>query len=129
MRASSAPIGGLEAVIDMSLVSATIAAHRTMKNTTNSAPPPTLFRYVLRAGGRHQIGLLLLSVVVFLLSTVPLEIQRRIVNDAIRDGAVKSIVWLALAYFGVALFEGGVKLGLNIYRAWVSEKAVLDLRR
>ncbi len=99
-----------------------------MKDTT-SALPPTIFRYILRIGGRHQIALLALSVIVFALSTVPLEIQRRIVNDAIRNGAVSPILWLALAYFGVALLEGGVKLTLNIYRAWVSEMAVLDLRR
>lgn len=96
---------------------------------TRSALPPTLFGYILRTGGRHQIALLALSVIVFALSTVPLEIQRRIVNDAVRNGAVNPILWLALAYFGVALLEGGIKLALNIYRGWVSEMAVLDLRR
>jgi ABC-type multidrug transport system fused ATPase/permease subunit len=96
---------------------------------TNSPLPPTIFDYILRIGGRHQIALVALSVVVFALSTVPLEIQRRIVNDAVRNGAVSPILWLALAYFGVALLEGGIKLGLNIYRGWVSEMAVLDLRR
>ena len=98
-------------------------------NDGKPALPPSIFGYVLRVSGRHQIALLLLSVTVFLLSAVPLEIQRRIVNDAIRNGAVNPILWLALAYFGVALLEGGVKLCLNIYRAWVSEMAVLDLRR
>jgi len=96
---------------------------------TRSRLPPTIFSYILRIGGRHQIALLALSVIVFALSTVPLEIQRRIVNDAIRNGAVDPILWLALAYFGVALLEGGIKLVLNIYRGWVSEMAVLDLRR
>ena len=96
---------------------------------TRSALPPTIFSYILRIGGRHQIALLVLSVIVFALSTVPLEIQRRIVNDAVRNGAVNPILWLALAYFGVALLEGGIKLSLNIYRGWVSEMAVLDLRR
>ena len=100
----------------------------TMKDR-NPALPPGIFGYVLRVSGRHQIALLLLSVTVFLLSAVPLEIQRRIVNDAIRNGSVSPILWLALAYFGVALTEGGVKLALNIYRSWVSEIAVLDLRR
>ncbi len=99
----------------------------TKDNT--AALPLTIFGYTLRVSGRHQIALLLLSVTVFLLSAVPLEIQRRIVNDAIKSGAVSPILWLALAYFGVALTEGGVKLALNIYRSWVSETAVLDLRR
>ena len=106
----------------------TTRANISRVNTTR-ALPPGIFAYVRRVSGRHQIGLLLLSITVFLLSAVPLEIQRRIVNDAIKNGAIDPILWLALAYFGVALLEGGVKLGLNIYRAWVSEKAVLDLRR
>ena len=100
-----------------------------MMNNRILTPPPTLFAYVLRVSGRHQFALFLLSVAVFLLSAVPLEIQRRIVNDAFRNGSVSPILWLALAYFGVALFEGCVKLGLNVYRSWVSETSVLDLRR
>lgn len=91
--------------------------------------PRTIFAYIWRISARHQLGLALLSVTVFLLSAAPLELQRRIVNDAIQNGAVASILWLALAYAGVALAEGGVKLVLNIYRGWVSESAVRHLRR
>ena len=91
--------------------------------------PQSLFGYVLAVSGRHQLALLLLSVIVFLLSAAPLEIQRRVVNDAFRHAEIAPILWLALAYFGVALTEGCVKLLLNIYRGWVGEIAVLDLRR
>ena len=91
--------------------------------------PPTLSAYLWRSGARHQLALALLSVAVFLLSAVPLELQRRIVNDAIQNGAVSTILGLALAYAGVALAEGGVKLCLNVYRGWVSESAVRHLRR
>jgi ABC-type multidrug transport system fused ATPase/permease subunit len=92
------------------------------------ALPKTLFGYIWKASARHQAGLCLLSVAVFLLSAAPLELQRRIVNDAIGRGALDTIVWLALAYAAVALTEGGVKLWLNIYRSWVSERAVRHLR-
>ena len=91
--------------------------------------PATLFGYIWKISSRHQAGLCLLSAVVFLLSAVPLELQRRIVNDAIGKGAIGAIVGLALAYAGVALTEGAIKLCLNIYRSWVSERAVLQLRR
>lgn len=91
--------------------------------------PDGLFRYVMLVSARHQVVLLVMSVAVFLLSAVPLEIQRRVVNSAFHDGAVEPIIWLALAYLGVALLQGGIKLTLNIYRSWVSEVAVLDLRR
>lgn len=91
--------------------------------------PKTLVAYIWRQSAVHQICLALMSVAAFLLSAAPLEIQRRIVNDAIASGAVRAILWLAGAYLGVALAEGGIKLLLNIYRAWVSENAVRHLRR
>ncbi|WP_448203850.1 hypothetical protein [Azospirillum sp. sgz302134] len=90
--------------------------------------PPSLVAYIRRYSGKHQIGLSVLSAMVFLLSVVPLELQRRIVNDAISSRAISSILWLAAAYVGVALLEGAIKLALNIYRGWVSEAAVRHLR-
>jgi ABC-type bacteriocin/lantibiotic exporter with double-glycine peptidase domain len=90
--------------------------------------PATLFGYIWQISSRHQVGLCLLSVAVFLLSAAPLELQRRIVNVATAKGAVDTIAWLAIAYAAVALTEGAVKLGLNIYRGWVSERAVRHLR-
>jgi ABC-type multidrug transport system fused ATPase/permease subunit len=91
--------------------------------------PRTIMGYVMRCSGRHQIVLALLSAGVFGLSTVPLELQRRIVNDAIKAGTIHIILWLAAAYVGVALLEQALKLALNIYRAWVSEDAVRNLRK
>ena len=79
--------------------------------------PQTIMGYVMRCSGRHQIVLALLSAGVFGLSTVPLELQRRIVNDAIKAGTITVILWLAAAYVGVALLEQALKLALNIYRA------------
>jgi ABC-type multidrug transport system fused ATPase/permease subunit len=91
--------------------------------------PPALFGYIWRSSGRHQLVLCLLSVSVFLLSAVPLELQRRIVNDAIANSSTGAILGLALAYGAFALLEGGIKLCLNIYRGWVGERTVLHLRR
>jgi ABC-type multidrug transport system fused ATPase/permease subunit len=91
--------------------------------------PSTIMGYVLRTSGKHQIGLAALAAAVFCLTSVPLELQRRIVNDAIKHGATATIVWLALAYAGVALLEQAFKLALNVYRGWVSEDAVRRLRR
>jgi ABC-type multidrug transport system fused ATPase/permease subunit len=99
------------------------------ENSGYCALPPTVYAYINGVSARHQIPLVLLSITVFLLSVVPLETQRRIINDAIKTQSVSAIVWLAVAYLCVALLEGAVKLGLNIYRSWVSEMVVLDLRR
>jgi ABC-type multidrug transport system fused ATPase/permease subunit len=94
-----------------------------------AALPRTIIGYVVRSSGRHQVALALLSAAVFGLSSVPLELQRRIVNDAIKNGATSIIMWLAVAYAGVALLEQILKLVLNVYRGWVSEDAVRTLRK
>ena len=62
--------------------------------------PRTIIGYVIRNSGVHQLGLATLSAAVFGLSAVPLELQRRIVNDAIKSGATRTILWLAAAYAG-----------------------------
>lgn len=93
------------------------------------ALPRTIMGYVVRSSGRHQIALAVLSAAVFGLSSVPLELQRRVVNDAIKNGATETIMWLAIAYAGVALVEQILKMALNVYRSWVSEDAVRTLRR
>jgi ABC-type bacteriocin/lantibiotic exporter with double-glycine peptidase domain len=90
--------------------------------------PRTLFGYIWQTSARQQGALAALSIVVFLLSAVPLELQRRVVNDAIAHGATGTVLWLAAAYAAVALTEGGVKLCMNIYRARVSESTVRELR-
>ncbi len=91
--------------------------------------PPTILRYVLDTSRYHQVLLLLLTVAVFLIELVPLELQRRIINDLVKNRTYGYIITLCAVYAGVVLVHGGTKLGLNIYRNWVGERAVRDLRR
>jgi ABC-type bacteriocin/lantibiotic exporter with double-glycine peptidase domain len=90
--------------------------------------PRTIIAYALRRTGKHQAGLAVLSVAVFLLSAAPLELQRRIINTIVEHGSLATVVWLAAAYAGVALAEQSLKLALNVYRGWVSEDSVRTLR-
>lgn len=91
--------------------------------------PETIAGFVVRFSGKHQIALAILSVTVFALSAAPLELQRRIVDDAIKTGMIDRIMWLALAYAGVALADQILKLILNVYRGWVAENSVRLLRK
>jgi len=90
--------------------------------------PGSVFRYVLATSGPHQLLLLALTVSVFLLEIVPLELQRRIVNDLVKDRPYRWVITLCAVYAGVVLVQGGTKLVLNVYRAWVGERAIRDLR-
>jgi ABC-type multidrug transport system fused ATPase/permease subunit len=91
--------------------------------------PSTIIRYILSFSGYHQIALIALSVVVFLLTTAPLEFQRRIINEATHQQGSNLIIWLVLGYAGVAFLQAACKFLLNIYRSWVSETAVRHLRK
>lgn len=94
-----------------------------------TAMPRTIMGYVLAVTGLHQAGLAALSIAVFALSAVPLELQRRVVNGLTNKTTVQTILWLAVAYAGVALVEQALKLLLNMYRGWVAENTVRRLRR
>ncbi len=90
--------------------------------------PRTIMGFVMRFTGLHQAGLAALSIAVFALSAVPLELQRRVVNGLASGTALRTILWLALAYAAVALTEQSLKLALNVYRGWVAESTVRRLR-
>ena len=86
--------------------------------------PDSVFRYVLATSGVHQLLLLVLTVTVFLLEIVPLELQRRIVNDLVKDRAYRWVILLCAVYAAVVLVQGGTKLVLNVYRGWVGERTI-----
>jgi len=94
-----------------------------------SPMPDNIFSYILETSGWHQLWLVVLTVIVFLLEIVPLELQRRVVNDLTKHGNFSLIVVLCAIYAGTVLLQGGIKLILNLYRSWVSERAIRNLRR
>src|SRR6516164_3307041 len=91
--------------------------------------PKTIFRYVFAVSWPHQIALVTLTVVTFLLEVAPLEIQRRVVNDLVKERSFKLVITLCAAYASVVVLQGTTKLVVNVYRARVGENAVRDLRR
>ena len=91
--------------------------------------PRNIYRYVLETSALHQLFLVLLTVAVFLLEVVPLELQRRIVDDLVKHRNFWLVIVLCAVYIGTVLVQGGTKLVMNVYRSWVGERATRDLRR
>lgn len=87
-----------------------------------------LYGYVWAMSGRQQILLALLSIFIFLLDLAPLELQRRIVNNAISQKAFILLIWLCGTYAAVALVQGIAKLSWNVYRNSVGEATSQRLR-
>ena len=90
--------------------------------------PPTLYAYIWKHSRRAQIVLCVLTFVVSFLTTVPLELQRRIVDDALPAARLPLLLLLSAIYLGVLLVQGGLKYGLNVYRGRLVEEITRDLR-
>jgi ABC-type multidrug transport system fused ATPase/permease subunit len=90
--------------------------------------PRSLLVFIWQVSGKRQILLCLLTIIVSLLTTLPLELQRRIVDDAIHGKTVNLLLMLSAAYLGVLLVQGGLKYVLNVYRGYMVEHVARDLR-
>ena len=86
------------------------------------------YGYIWRVSGRHQVFLSLLAVALFGVQLVPLELQRRIINNATERAEYRTIALLCLVYVLVVLVQGSLKYVLNMYRGSVSEAANRRLR-
>lgn len=91
--------------------------------------PHTLRRFIWRSSGRHQVWLVLLSAITFPLGLAPIELQRRIIDDAIKPGDLELLLIFCGAYALVVALHGALKFLMNVYRGWVSESVVRLLRR
>jgi len=97
---------------------------RRIRRTGDDSPAATLFGYVWRMSGRHQVWLCLLAIAVAGLTAIPLELQRRIVDDVVRDRQLDLLWLLAGLYLAVLLVQGIAKYALHMYQSWLSESAV-----
>ncbi|QJF53047.1 ABC transporter ATP-binding protein [Roseobacter ponti] len=76
----------------------------------------------------HQPATCLLAVFVALLNLVPIELQRRIVNEVVETRDIPVLVKFGIAYVGVTLAHQLVKYALWIYQSWLTESATLYTR-
>jgi ABC-type multidrug transport system fused ATPase/permease subunit len=100
-----------------------------IRRTGDDTPARSLYRYVWRMSGWHQAWLSLLASLVAGLSMAPLELQRRIVNNAIGGEDLWLLGLLGGIYLGFVVVETGLKYLLRVYQGWVSESAVRYTRR
>lgn len=91
--------------------------------------PEGLYRFVMAVSWRQQLSLCLLTFLVFPLTLAPLELQRRIVNDAIGEGNFELLLWLGGVYLAIVLLQGVLKYLRNVYLERVGQGLSRRLRR
>jgi ABC-type multidrug transport system fused ATPase/permease subunit len=89
----------------------------------------SLYAFIWKVSRREQILLSILTLAVAGMSMAPLELQRRIVNDAIGHGNLQSMFLLCGLYFVVLILQGGLKYWLNVARGSLVERVALQMRR
>ena len=105
------------------------ASPMQIRRTGDDRPVDGLFQYVVRMSGMHQIGVCVLAIVVSMLNLVPIELQRRMIDDAVSAGQLDLLISLAAIYVVVMLSHKLAKGFLGLYQAWLSESAILYTRR
>lgn len=90
--------------------------------------PRSLYSFIWQSSRRQQVWLVLLTLMVAPMSMIPLELQRRIVDDAIHNQDLHYMLLLCGIYLVVLLVQGGLKYALNVYRGSLVERIALNLR-
>ena len=88
----------------------------------------SLAGFVWRASGAHQFYAGVIAMAVALFSLAPIDLQRRIVDEAIGNGDVRALLFLGAVYLVIVLSQGVLKYALNFYQGWVGESAVKTSR-
>ena len=99
-------------------------APRTPERTGDDRPASSLWGYIWRMSGWHQVVVCGLAVIVAALGIAPIELQRRIVDDAITPQNLDLLMTLAALYLGLIVMHGVIKFVLRMYEGWLSESAI-----
>ena len=91
--------------------------------------PQSVYRYIFRYSKVQQVGVILLTLCLLPMAPIPLELQRRLLDDAVADKDVDLLIWLAILYIGALLLASGLKLAMRIQRELISARIVHALRR
>jgi len=101
-----------------------LPAPRPVRRTGDDSPARGLGVYVWRMSGPHQIGACLLAVLVATLTVAPIELQRRLIDDAIAPGNLEMLLWCGGFYLAAILALRVAKAALGVYQGWLGESAI-----
>lgn len=93
------------------------------------ALPQSVYRYIFRYSKKRQVVVVGMTLALLPLAPIPLELQRRLLDDAVANKDVSLLAWLAALYVGALLLGAGIKLAMRIQRELISAQIVHTLRR
>ena len=101
---------------------------RGIPRTGDHTPADSIWGYVVRMTGWHQLFACLVALAIAAVDVAPIDLQRRLVDHAIKERNASLFVMLALVYLGVVVLHKALKFGLGVYQNWMTESAVYYTR-
>jgi ABC-type multidrug transport system fused ATPase/permease subunit len=90
--------------------------------------PQSVYRYIFDHSSWQQIVVICLTLALLPLAPVPLELQRRLLDDAVANKDVGLLIWLASLYIAALIASAGIKFAMRIQRELISARIVHALR-
>ncbi len=89
----------------------------------------SLFSWVFSGKMWPQVLLLFIILLIVALKVLPLEIQKRIVNDVLALKNTSLLLVYCLIYFCAVLLASGLKFIINWLQTLIGQRAMTDMRR
>lgn len=88
-----------------------------------------LYGYIWRTSRSKQISICVLTMLLAPMMTLPLELQRQIVDNALPQKDIGLLAVLGFAYLALICLQGGVKYLLNMLKGTAIEVVARDVRQ
>ncbi len=88
----------------------------------------SIYSWVFYKNTKWQVGLILISIVMVGTRVFPLEMQRRIVDEAIGLGLVDKLVLYCMLYLGSVVLASALKFAINSLQAFIGQKTLIIIR-
>lgn len=97
--------------------------------TTKPVHKRSLFSWVFRTKWYLQLALIALIIGLVFLRVLPLEIQKRIVNDVLALGNAQQLVIYCLIYLLAVVLSSVIKMAVNGLETIIGQRALTDMRK
>lgn len=89
----------------------------------------SIFYWVLHGNLKLQLLLLFIILLVVVARVLPLEMQKRIINDSIALRKFDNLILYSCIYLAAVAAASGLKLAINYIQTIIGEKAMVEMRR
>ena len=100
-----------------------------MIETPDNKMPDSVYRYIFQKSFWQQVVVISLTLILLPLAPVPLELQRRILDDAVAGKDADLLVKLAGFYLLAMFVSAGFKFAMRTQRELISARVVRSLRQ